>query len=142
MRAKIPYKKNKRRVGCGIGSGRGKTSARGQKGQKSRSGYSERHGFEGGQNPLYRRLPKRGFNNAEFKTNYAIINLDVISELGEKEITPENLKANGVLKKQYSGVKVLGQGELKKALVVKAHAFSSSAKEKIEKAGGQAILIN
>ena len=141
MRAKLPYKKNKKRIGHGIGSGHGKTSCRGQKGQLSRSGYSRRWGFEGGQNPLFRRLPKRGFSNASFATKYTIINIADIARLGIKEVTPEILRASGAVKKTKSGLKVLGTGEISVAVTVKAHRFSESAKTKIEKAGGQAVLI-
>ena len=141
MRAKFPYKKRKKRRGCGIGSGHGKTSTKGQKGQRSRSGPGIRPGFEGGQNPLYRRLPKRGFNNAAYTRKFAVINIDSLSELKESEITPELLLSHGIIKKQLSGIKVLGDGEIKKAITVKAHRFSESAKNKIEKAGGKAILI-
>jgi large subunit ribosomal protein L15 len=140
MRAKNPHKKKKKRVGFGPGSGHGKTGTRGQKGQNSRSGVSKRPGWEGGQTPLYRRLPKRGFNNIEFATRYAVINLDRLSEIEEKEINPENLRSYGLIKKNLP-LKILGTGEIKKAVVVKAHRFSEAAKEKIEKAGGQAILL-
>ena len=99
MRAKFPHKKRRKRIGFGIGSGHGKTATRGQKGQKSRSGVSMRRGFEGGQTPLYRRLPKRGFNNEEFRTEYAIVNLDRLCLLEEKEISPEVLRARGIVKK-------------------------------------------
>jgi large subunit ribosomal protein L15 len=141
MRAKFPYKKRRKRLGCGIGSGHGKTSTKGHKGQRARSGFSLRPGFEGGQNPLYRRLPKRGFNNAEFRRQYAIINLETIAKLDVAEIDLETLGARGIIKKTLRGLKVLGQGELKKAVTVKAHRFSESAKEKIEKAGGKVVLI-
>ncbi|MBI3314189.1 MAG: 50S ribosomal protein L15 [Candidatus Omnitrophica bacterium] len=141
MRAKLPYKKKRKRLGCGIGSGHGKTSTKGHKGQRARSGVSFRAGFEGGQNPLYRRLPKRGFNNKEFKTEYAIINLESLAALNEKEITPENLLHLGVIKKIKSGLKVLGSGKLDRPLVVKAHRFSESAKAAITQAGGQAVII-
>jgi large subunit ribosomal protein L15 len=140
MRAKKPYKKKRKRVGFGIGSGHGKTATRGQKGQNSRSGVSQRRGWEGGQTPLYRRLPKRGFNNAEFRTEYSVVNLDRLASLQEKEVSPELLHARGVVKKNRP-VKILGVGELQKAMTVKAHRFSGAAKEKIEKAGGQAIQI-
>ena len=140
MRAKHPHKKRRKRVGFGIGSGHGKTSCRGVKGQLSRSGVSQRPGWEGGQNPLYRRLPKRGFNNAEFRTEYAIVNLDHIARLEEKEISPEVLRARGMVKKNWP-VKILGTGELRKAVTIKAHRFSESAKAKITKAGGQAIQL-
>lgn len=142
MRAKRPYQKRKKRLGCGIGSGHGKTSTKGHKGQRARSGFSLRPGFEGGQNPLYRRLPKRGFNNAEFRTEYAIVNLGVIAKLGDKEVSPESLLSRGVVKKLHAGLKILGTGEIKGSITVKAHAFSASAKEKIEKAGGKAVLIS
>jgi large subunit ribosomal protein L15 len=141
MRAKIPYEKRRKRIGRGIGSGHGKTSTKGHKGQRARSGYSKRPGFEGGQNPLYRRLPKRGFNNAEFRREYAIVNLNRIAALNEVEISPEVLEARGVIKRAGFELKVLGNGELLKPVTVKAHRFSESAKAKIEKAGGQAILI-
>lgn len=142
MRAKRPEQKRRKRLGCGIGSGHGKTSTKGHKGQRARSGFSLRPGFEGGQNPLYRRLPKRGFNNAEFRTEYAIINLQTIAKLGDKEISPESLLSRGVVKVFHAGLKVLGKGELETAVTVKAHKFSGSAKEKIEKAGGKAVLIS
>lgn len=141
MRAKQPYKKSRKRVGCGNGSGHGKTSCRGEKGQKSRSGYSMRPGFEGGQNPLYRRLPKRGFNNAAFRKEYTVINVSLLETLDEKEISPEVLLQRGVLGNLKQSLKVLGSGDIKKAVVVKAHAFSDSAKEKITKAGGKVELI-
>jgi len=141
VRAKKPYKKKSKRVGRGIGSGRGKTSTRGHKGQRSRSGASLKPGFEGGQNPLYRRLPKRGFNRKRFEKNLAIVNLSQIETLGEPVVTPEILMARGVVKKQPWGVKVLGNGELSSSVTIKAHAFSASAKEKIEKAGGQAVAL-
>lgn len=141
MNAKIPYKKSKKRVGCGLGSGHGKTSCKGHKGQKARSGYSSRAGFEGGQNPLYRRLPKRGFNAARFKKVYRIVNLALLENLNEQVVSPETLVERGVINNLRYDLKVLGQGELSKAIEVKAHAFSDSAKEKIVKAGGQAIVI-
>ena len=140
MRAKKPYKKKRKRVGHGIGSGMGKTATRGQKGQKSRSGVSIRAGFEGGQNPLYRRLPKRGFNRADLKTEYSLVNLERLATIEEKEISPEILRLHGLINKKHP-VKILGTGEIKKALTIKAHRFSASAKQKIEKAGGQAIQI-
>ena len=141
MRAKFPYKKRRKRLGCGIGSGHGKTSTKGHKGQRARSGFSLKRGFEGGQNPLYRRLPKRGFNNAAFHENYNIVNVESFAALEEKEICPEVLAARGLIKKSGWKVKILGTGDVKKALTVKAHRFSESAKSKIEKAGGQAVLI-
>lgn len=141
MRAKFPYKKKRKRLGRGESSGHGKTSTKGHKGQRARSGFSLRAGFEGGQNPLYRRLPKRGFNNEDFKIRYTIVNLERLASLEDIEIGPETLVAHGIIKKSALGLKVLGTGEITKAVTVKAHAFSQSAKEKIEKAGGQAVLI-
>ena len=130
-----------KRVGRGIGSGHGKTATRGYKGQMSRSGTSVRPGFEGGQMPLYRRLPKRGFHNI-FRTEYAVVNLDALAafEAGA-EVDPAALKARGIVKNAKDGIKVLGEGELKHALTVRAHKFSKSAAEKIEKAGGVAEVI-
>lgn len=141
MRAKFPYKKKRKRIGCGIGSGHGKTSTKGHKGQRARSGKQVRQGYEGGQTPLYRRLPKRGFNHDAFKKFYTIVNLQTLAGLNEKEVTPELLLEKGVIKELRAGVKILGNGELKKALTVKASLFSASAKTKIEAAGGQAIVI-
>ena len=141
MRAKFPYKKRRKRLGCGIGSGHGKTSTKGHKGQRARSGFSLRPGFEGGQNPLYRRLPKRGFHQNAFREEYAIVNLGSLSRFSESEISPEFLAAKGLVKKNKDRIKILGSGEIKKAVTVKAHSFSESAKAKITKAGGQAIVI-
>ena len=140
MRSKFPYAKRKKRVGHGPGSGHGKTSTRGNKGQRSRTGSGSRRGFEGGQNPLYRRLPKRGFNQFPRK-EFAIVNVETIALLEDREITPEKLLARGMIKELKSGLKVLGNGNLKKALQVKAHRFSAQAKQKIEAAGGQAVVI-
>jgi large subunit ribosomal protein L15 len=131
---------NKKRVGRGMGSGMGKTSTRGHKGQGSRSGSSLMRGFEGGQMPLHRRLPKRGFTNI-FRTEYTVLNLDRLVELGESELTIEFFAAKGLIKKHEGLLKVLGNGELTKAITVHAHKFSKSAQEKIEKAGGKAILV-
>ena len=138
-----PEAKVRKRVGRGPGSGMGKTSTRGQKGQKSRSGASIPAWFQGGQTPLYRRLPKRGFNNAEFRTAYATINLSDLNKFFNDGdvVTPEVLKERGIIKKQLCGVKVLGNGELEKKLTVKASRFSSSAVIKIESAGGKAEVI-
>ena len=134
--------KTRKRVGRGPGSGLGKTSGRGQKGQNARSGGGVRPGFEGGQLPLFRRLPKRGFSNAKFKTVYAVINLSDLNKFKNGAIvTPEILKEMGILKNQLNGVKVLGNGKLEKKLTVKAHKFSESAKESIEKMGGKAEVI-
>ena len=134
--------KTRKRVGRGVGSGLGKTSGRGEKGQKARSGYSHKPGFEGGQLPLYRRLPKRGFSNAMFKTKYAVINLSDLNKFeNDVVITPELLKEMGLIKNQLDGIKVLGNGTLEKKLTVKAHKFSDVAKEQIEKLGGKAEVI-
>lgn len=134
--------KTRKRVGRGPGSGLGKTSGKGQKGQNARSGGGVRPGFEGGQLPLFRRLPKRGFSNAKFKTVYAVINLSDLNKFEDGAIvTPEILKEMGILKNQLNGVKVLGNGKLEKKLTVKAHKFSESAKESIEKMGGKAEVI-
>ena len=132
----------KKRVGRGIGSGNGKTAGKGHKGQNARSGGGVRPGFEGGQLPLFRRLPKRGFSNAKFKTVYAVINLSDLEKF-EKDavVTPELLHEMGLVKNQLDGIKVLGNGTLTKKLVVKAHKFSSSAKAKIEELGGKAEVI-
>jgi large subunit ribosomal protein L15 len=133
--------KNRKRLGRGTASGQGKTSGRGMNGQKSRSGGGVRPGFEGGQMPLYRRLPKRGFTNI-FGTVYAEINVEVLNMFEDgAEVTPEMLKAEGILKKQLDGVKILGNGDLAKKLTVKAHKFSKSAVEKIEAAGGKVEVI-
>jgi large subunit ribosomal protein L15 len=129
-------RKKKVRVGRGIGSKLGKTSGSGNKGQKSRRGYSRRRGFEGGQMPLHRRIPKRGFHNP-FSQEYSVINLEELNVFPEGEtVTPELLRAHGFVRKATGPVKVLGDGELKNKLTVHAHAFSASAKEKITKAGG------
>ena len=134
--------KTRKRVGRGPGSGTGKTAGRGENGQKSRSGYSRKAGFEGGQLPLYRRLPKRGFTNARFKVEYAVINLDDLNKFEDGAVvTPELLKEMGLLKNQLDGVKVLGNGTLEKKLTVKAHKFSASALAAIEKSGGKAEVI-
>ncbi len=132
---------NRKRVGRGMGSGMGKTSTRGHKGQRSRSGSRHMRGFEGGQMPLHRRLPKRGFTNI-FKTEYEVVNLERLSSLGESEITPESLRKAGVVRSRNTLVKVLGQGELKGAITVRAHKFSKSAQEKIEKAGGKVQVVS
>lgn len=132
----------KKIVGRGPGSGLGKTSGRGEKGQKARSGYSHKPGFEGGQLPLYRRLPKRGFSNAMFKKVYAVINLDDLNKFdNDAVVSPEILKEMGLIKNSLDGIKVLGRGSLDKKLVVKAHKFSETAKEQIEKLGGKAEVI-
>ena len=131
----------RKRVGLGMGSGHGKTATRGAKGQRSRAGSRMRPGFEGGQMPLHRRLPKRGFTNI-FKKYYALVNLKDLAKFGAKEkITPEFLLKHGLIKKLLDGLKVLGEGELKSPLEISAHHFSKSALEKIQKAGGKAEVI-
>jgi large subunit ribosomal protein L15 len=134
-------RKERNRVGRGIGSGNGKTSGRGQKGQKARSGGGVRIGFEGGQTPLFRRLPKRGFTNINRK-EYAIVNLEALNRFEDgTEVTPELLLETGVISKLKAGVKILGNGQIEKKLTVKAHKFSSTAKEAIEAAGGKTEVI-
>ena len=135
IRAPKKAAENKKRVGRGMGSGMGKTSARGHKGQRSRSGSRMMRGFEGGQMPLHRRMPKRGFTNI-FRKEFNIVNLDKLSGLGETTITPEVLRKAGVIKTKHP-VKILGDGELSVALTIHAHKFSKSAQEKITKAGGK-----
>jgi len=129
----------RKRVGRGMGSGMGKTSSRGHKGQRSRSGSRMIRGFEGGQMPLHRRLPKRGFTNI-FRKEYAIVSLERLAELGETTINPDVLRKAGVIKTKHP-VKVLGDGELTVALTVSAHKFSKSAQEKITKAGGKVEVL-
>lgn len=137
-----PEFKTRKRVGRGPGSGMGKTSTRGQKGQKSRSGVSISPWFQGGQSPLYRRIPKRGFNNKQFETKYAVINLSDLNRFEDGDVvTPELLKEKGIVKKQLNGVKVLGNGELEKKITVRAQRFSSKAVTKIESKGGKAEVI-
>ncbi len=134
-------RKARKRVGRGIGSGTGKTAGRGHKGQKARSGGGVRPGFEGGQNPIYRRLPKRGFTNINRK-EFAIVSLDELNKFAAgTEVTPELLIETGVVKNSKSGIKILGNGELTVNLTVKANKFSQSAVEKIEAAGGKTEVI-
>ena len=134
--------KERKRLGRGVGSGTGKTSGKGHKGQNARSGGGVRPGFEGGQLPLFRRLPKRGFSNAPFKVRYATINLSDLNRFEDGAlVTPEILKEIGLVKNQLDGIKVLGNGTLEKKVNVKAHKFSSVAKEQIEKMGGKAEVI-
>ena len=134
--------KDRKRLGRGPGSGNGKTAGKGHKGQNARSGGGVRPGFEGGQNPLFRRVPKRGFNNKRFAVRYAVINVSDLDRFENgAEITPELLKEMGLVKNQLDGIKVLGNGNLTKKLTVKASVFSKSAKEKIEKNGGKAEVI-
>ena len=131
-----------KRKGIGRGSGNGKTSGRGQKGQNSRSGGGVRANFEGGQIPLYRRLPKRGFTNAKFKTTFAVINVSDINRFEDGTVvTPALLKETGLLKNQLDGVKVLGNGTLEKKLTIQANKFSKEAMEKINKAGSKIEVI-
>jgi large subunit ribosomal protein L15 len=126
-----------KRLGSGESSGHGKTSGRGGKGQTARSGGSIRLGFEGGQMPLLRRIPKRGFNNAAFRTEFALVNVEQLNVFDSgATVTPETLVERGVIRRTLDGVKILGDGELKKKLTVKAQRFSGSAREKITKAGG------
>ena len=134
-------RKERNRVGRGIGSGNGKTSGRGHKGQNSRSGGGVRPGFEGGQNPLFRRLPKRGFTNINRK-EYAIVNLDTLNRFEDgAEVTPALLLETGIVSNEKAGIKILGHGTLSVKLNVKAHKFSASAKEAIENAGGTTEVI-
>ena len=132
----------RKRVGRGAGSGLGKTSGKGHKGQNARSGGGVRVGFEGGQLPLFRRLSKRGFNNYEFRTVYATVNLSDLNRFEDgTTVTPELLIETGLVKKELDGIKVLGNGELTKKLTVKANKFSDSAKTKIENIGGKTEVI-
>jgi large subunit ribosomal protein L15 len=138
---RAPKKANtgRKRVGRGMGSGMGKTSTRGHKGQGTRSGSSMMRGFEGGQMPLHRRLPKRGFTNI-FRTEYTVINLDRLAETGATEISLDDYTKLGLVSSKNALIKILGSGDLEKALTITAHKFSKSAAEKIEKAGGKAIV--
>ncbi len=133
----------KRRIGRGTATGQGKTAGRGQDGQWSRSGAGVRPGFEGGQMPLYRRLPKRGFNNFEFETRYTTLNVEKLNAFEDgTEVTPELLKETGIVRKiEKDGVKILGNGSIEKKLTIKANKFTKSAVEKIEAAGGKAEVI-
>ncbi len=133
-------RKNKKRVGRGPGSGKGKTAGRGSKGQKSNSGYSRKRGFEGGQMPLHRRLPKRGFTNI-FKKEYSEVNLDRLGDIKKAEIKPADLVKAGILKTKTESIKILGRGEISSAKTIHAHKFSQSAQKKIEDAGGKAMLL-
>ncbi len=133
-------KQKQQRVGQGMGTGRGKFSGRGAKGAKSISGYSRMRGFEGGQMPLHRRLPKRGFTNI-FHKEFAVVNVAAFERLEGDSFTPESLIKAGVIHKLKDGLKILGSGELKRAITIKAHIFSASAAEKIKAAGGTAEVI-
>ncbi|MSR64698.1 MAG: 50S ribosomal protein L15 [Verrucomicrobiae bacterium] len=131
-----------KRLGQGRSSGHGKTSGRGGKGQTARTGSGIRPGFEGGQMPLIRRIPKRGFNNKEFRTEYAIVNVEHLNVFDDgAEVTPDVLIEKGLIRSLLDGLKVLGDGELKKKLTIKAHKFSVAAQDKISKAGGQCQVI-
>ena len=142
LRAPRKSSENRKRVGRGMGSGMGKTSTRGHKGQRSRSGSRSMRGFEGGQMPLHRRLPTRGFTNI-FRVEYEVVNLEKLASLkATGEITPEVLRKAGMVSSKKALVKVLGQGELSKAVTVHAHKFSKSAQEKIEKAGGKIQVVS
>ncbi len=140
IRAPKKANENKKRVGRGMGSGMGKTSTRGHKGQGSRSGSRQKRGFEGGQMPLHRRLPKRGFTNI-FRTEYQVVNVADLAALGVAEVTLEVLKKARLVKGRDALIKVLGDGELNAAITVHAHKFSKSAQEKITKAGGKAEIL-
>jgi large subunit ribosomal protein L15 len=132
-------KHRKKRYGCGEGSGHGKTSGRGGKGQTARSGSSIRHGFEGGQTPLYRRLPKRGFNNARFKRKVAVVNLADLNDFPEGSVVDARALADhGLVRGRFDAVKILGEGEISRKLTVRVDLFSASARQKIEGAGGKA----
>ena len=133
----------RRRVGCGEGGGHGKTSGRGGKGQTARSGGGIRIGFEGGQMPLFRKLPRRGFNNKNFKTYYETVNIGELARVDEsiKEVNRELLAAAGLVRMNSNPLKILGEGEVSRALKITADKFSSSAKAKIEKAGGEAVVL-
>lgn len=131
-----------RRVGRGIGSGRGKTSGKGHKGQKSRSGGRTGRGFEGGQMPMQRRLPKRGFRNAPFSREFAIVNLEDLGKISDTDlITPDVLRERGIVKDLRDGLKILGKGEITRPITVKANAFSSGALKKIASAGGKTEVV-
>ncbi len=141
LKASPGSKAARKRVGRGIASGQGKTAGRGQKGQKARSGGSLRRGFEGGQMPLFQRLPKRGFHN-KFRTEWTIVNVEALNRFeAGSVVTPELLKENGVVKTLKNGIKILGKGELTKELTVQAQSFSAQAREKIEAAGGRTEVI-
>ncbi len=130
----------RKRIGRGMGSGHGKTATRGSKGQRAGTGFGQKRGFEGGQMPIHRRLPKRGFTNI-FKKQYAIVNLGTLEKLEGDAFTPDDLLAKGVIAKLHEGLKVLGSGELTRKLRVEAHMFSKSALDKIQAAGGEAVVI-
>ncbi len=136
-------KKKPKRIGRGPGSGHGKTSTKGHKGQKARSGGAKGAGFEGGQMPLQRRLPKRGFSNAPFKKEYAVVNIDDLNKIADEVdvITPDILLEKGIVKKLKDGLKILGNGDINKSIIVKTHAISKSARQKIESKGGKVEVL-
>ncbi len=137
MKATPGARHNKKRIGRGD-----KTAGRGENGQKSRAGYSKKIGFEGGQNPLYKRIPKRGFSNALFKKIYTIVNLDAIESLKLQEVGPQQLIEKGIIKKNYGLLKILANGDIKSPIKISAHKFSKSAQTAIEKAGGSIEILN
>lgn len=137
-----PPRKRRKRVGRGPGSGHGKTSTRGHKGQKARSGGAKGPGFEGGQMPLYRRIPRRGFNNERFRRYFAVVNVEQLNVFADgAEVTPADLVERRLVRALRDGVKVLGDGELERRLTVHAHAFSEAARAKITARGGRAVVI-
>jgi large subunit ribosomal protein L15 len=140
LKAPEGQNREKRRIGRGMGSRRGKTAGRGHKGAKSVSGYSSMRGFEGGQMPLHRRLPKRGFTNI-FKKHFAVVNLNRLNELEGDTFDVDRLRELGVVRKLQDGLKILGTGDITRAVTVRAHLFSESARQKIEAAGGKAEII-
>ena len=140
LRPPAGQKKGRKRIGRGMGSGHGKTATRGSKGQRAGTGFGQKRGFEGGQMPLHRRLPKRGFTNI-FKKHYAIVNVGKLEKLAGDAFNADRLFELGVIKKLGDGLKILGTGELTRMITVEAHQFSKSAVEKIEKAGGAAKVI-
>ena len=134
--------KPRKRIGRGEGGGRGKTSGRGHKGQRSRTGFSQRPGFESGHIPLYRKLPKRGFSNFQFRVNFDVVNLDDLNRIEGDIVDRSALVAAGLLRSNSRLYKILGEGEVSRKLSVSAHKFSASAKTKIEAAGGEALLLS
>ncbi len=143
LRPAVGSRRSRKRVGRGPGSGHGKTACKGHKGQKSRSGGGVPPWFEGGQMPLQRRVPKRGFSNIRFKKRYAVVNVSALESFDENaEVTPERLKEKGLIRRIFDGVKILGDGEITKPLKLKVHKISESARKKIEAAQGQIELID
>ena len=140
LRPPVGQNHTRKRIGRGMGSGLGKTSTRGSKGQRAGTGFGQKRGFEGGQMPLHRRLPKRGFTNI-FKKQYAIVNLGTLEKLEGDAFTPDQLHERGIVKKLQEGLKVLGAGPLTRKIRVEAHWFSKSALDKIQAAGGEAVVI-